>query len=188
MVSILNVGLGLAQSSVPSPWSGRDIGSPAVAGSSSFNQGQFTVIAGGADIWGQSDQFHFVYQQVSGDVDVIARVDSVTQVHSWSKMGVMIRSSLAANAAHGYALVSAGKGTAFQNRASVGARSNNTYGPAAKAPYWVRLVRVGTTVTAYASADGTTWKTIDSATIALGTVAYVGLATTSHNASAATTA
>ncbi|MEO8520456.1 MAG: Ig-like domain-containing protein [Acidobacteriota bacterium] len=159
-----------------------------MAGSSSLNQGQFTVIAGGADIWGQSDQFHFVYQQVSGDVDVIARVDSVTQVHSWSKMGVMIRSSLAANAAHGYALVSAGKGTAFQNRASVGARSNNTYGPAAKAPYWVRLVRVGTKVTAYASADGNTWTTINSATIALGTVAYVGLATTSHNASAATTA
>lgn len=187
LVSMDQVGGVLAQSSVPSPWSARDIGSPAVAGSSSFNQGQFTVIAGGADIWGQSDQFHFVYQQVSGDVDVIARVDSVTQVHSWSKMGVMIRSSLAANAAHGFALVSAGKGTAFQNRASVGASSNNVYGPAAKAPYWVRLVRVGTKLTAYASADGKTWTTINSATIALGTVAYVGLATTSHNASAATT-
>lgn len=186
--SILNAGLGLAQSSVPSPWSAGDIGSPAVAGSSSFDQGQFTVIAGGADIWGQSDEFHFVYQQVSGDVDVIARVDSLTQVNHWAKMGVMIRSSLAANAAYGFALVSAGKGTAFQSRPSVGAGSANAYGPAAEAPYWVRLVRVDTDVTAYASADGKTWQTVDSATIALGTVAYVGLATTSHNASAVTTA
>ncbi len=188
VISILNAGLGVAQSSVPSPWSGRDIGAPAVAGSSSYYQGQFTVMGGGSDIWGQSDQFHFVYQQVSGDVDVIARVDSVAMVNSWSKMGVMIRSSLSANAAHGYALVSAGKGTAFQRRLSSGARSSNTYGPSAAAPYWVRLVRVGTKVTAYSSADGKTWKVIDSATIALGTTAYVGLATTSHNASAATTA
>ena len=38
------------------------------------------------------------------------------------------------------------------------------------------------------STDGATWKSMGSATIALGATAYVGLAVTSHNASASTTA
>src|SRR5262245_17212438 len=174
--------------SLPSPWNAQDIGNPAMAGNASFDQGTFTITAAGADIWGQSDQFTFIYQQVAGDVDVVARVDSVSAASAWSKSGVMIRSSLAANAAHGYALMSSGKGMAFQRRLQDGGSSTNTSGPGVTPPRWVRLSRVGTKVTAYSSADGTTWALIDSSTIALGTTAYVGIATTSHNASAATTA
>jgi regulation of enolase protein 1 (concanavalin A-like superfamily) len=173
---------------VPSPWAARDIGSPAIAGSVSFYQGQFTVTAAGSDIWGASDQFQFVYQQITGDVDVVARVDSVTMAHAWSKAGVMIRSSLAANAAHGFALVSAGKGVALQSRAQDGGLSTNTAGSLAAPPQWIRLIRSGTQLTAYSSATGSTWTTIGTATIALGSTAYVGLAATSHNAGASTTA
>jgi regulation of enolase protein 1 (concanavalin A-like superfamily) len=180
-----------AQSSaVPSPWSARDIGSPTPAGSSSYDDasGTFTEDGGGSDIWGTSDKFHFVYQAVSGDVDIVARVDSITQADQWSKSGVMIRASLNANAAHAYALVSAAKGTAFQRRTANGGGSTNTVGPNAKTPYWVRLVRSGTTVTAYVSSNGTSWTKLGSDTIALGTTAYVGIATTSHNSSSTTTA
>ncbi len=152
------------------------------------SSGTFTIDAGGSDIWGTSDKFHFVYQQVSGDVDVIARVDSITQADQWSKSGVMIRASLSANAAHAFALVSAGKGVAFQRRTTAGGQSTNTAGSSATAPYWVRLVRSGTTVTAYVSSNGTSWTTLGSDTIALGTSAYVGIATTSHNSSSTTTA
>ncbi len=174
--------------SLPAPWSAQDVGSPTIAGTSSFDQGTFTITASGADIWGLSDQFHFVYQQVSGDVDVIARVDSVAMAHAWSKAGVMIRASLAPDAAHGFALVSAGRGAAFQRRTLDSGSSTSTAGPLVTPPEWVRLMRIGTRVTAYASTDGTTWSTIGSSTIALGDVAYVGLATTSHNVDAATTA
>ncbi len=174
--------------SLPSPWTVQDIGNPAIPSTGSLDQGTFTITAEGSDIWGQSDQFNFIYQQVTGDVEVIARVDSVSAAHAWSKSGVMIRSSLAANAAHGYALVSAGRGVAFQQRLNTGGSSTNTYGPSVSAPYWVRLVRKGTTVTAYSSSNGTTWSTISSSTIGLGATAYVGIATTSHNTSAATTA
>jgi len=178
-----------AQSSaVPAPWSARDIGSPTPAGSSSYDSssGTFSIDGGGGDIWGTSDKFHFVYQQVSGDVDVVARVDSLTQADQWSKSGVMIRASLAANSAHAFSLVSAGKGLAFQRRTQNGGNSTNTAGSSATAPQWVRLVRAGTRVTAYVSANGTSWTSLGSDTIALGTSAYVGIATTSHNSSATT--
>jgi regulation of enolase protein 1 (concanavalin A-like superfamily) len=173
---------------VPSPWSDRDIGGPTLAGSASFSNGTFTIDAAGYDIWNGSDEFHFVYQQISGDIDVRARVDSVTEAHAWSKAGVMIRGSLEASAAHAYALVSSGKGVAFQRRPASGGTSLHTPGAFVHAPYWVRLVRSGTLVTAYQSADGVKWTIIASDTIALGSTAYVGIAVTSHQPSMRTTA
>ena len=174
-------------SALPAPWSAQDIGSPAIAGGVSSAPGSFTISAGGTDIWDTADQFHFVYQQITGDVDVIARVDSLGATDSWAKSGVMIRSSLAANASHGFALVSAANGLAFQRRTQDGAISEHTAGPPAAAPRWVRIVRAGTTLTAYSSADGKSWSTMGSSTVALQSAAYVGLAVTSHNAGAATT-
>jgi hypothetical protein len=49
-------------------------------------------------------------------------------------------------------------------------------------------VRQGTVVTSYWSTDGSSWTTLGSQTLALGTTAYVGLAVSSHNAGARTTA
>jgi hypothetical protein len=182
-LALSSLAIGKANAQVPSPWSATDIGSPTPAGSSSFDSssGTFTIDAGGTDIWGTSDKFRFIYQQISGDADIIAKVDSITQADEWSKSGVMIRSSLAANAAHAYALLSAGRGVAFQRRKTVGGSSYHTAGGSYTYPRWVRLVRSGTTVTAYQSSNGSTWTRIGSDTIALGTTAYVGLATTSHN-------
>ena len=172
--------------SVPSPWVAGDIGSPAVAGSTTYASGKFTVKAAGADIWGTSDQFRFVYQQITGDAEVIARVDSITKADAWSKAGVMIRAS-DRRIRHGLALVSAGNGAAFQRRTVSGGASAHTPGPAVAAPSWVRLIRLGTRVTAFISADGQTWTSMGSDTIALGSMAYVGLAATSHNATTLST-
>lgn len=177
---------GASAQAVPSPWVAADIGAPAVAGSTTYASGVFTVRAAGTDIWGTSDQFRFVYQPITGDAEVIARVDSVTNADPWSKAGVMIRSSLSPGSAHGLVLVSSGKGTAFQRRTASGGVSTYTLGPSA--PRWVRAIRQGTKVTAFTSTDGQTWSRIGSDTIALGSVAYLGLAVTSHNPSALTTA
>src|SRR5438045_9284617 len=93
-------------------WADQDIGNPAIAGSASEMPSGFTITAAGSDVWGASDQFHFVYQPVSGDVDLRARVDSLSYSSSWAKAGVMIRASLAPGAAHGFGLVSAGRAAA----------------------------------------------------------------------------
>jgi regulation of enolase protein 1 (concanavalin A-like superfamily) len=177
-----------AQSAVPSPWVGQDIGAPLIAGSSTFMApASFTLTASGADIWGASDQFHFVYAPVAGNVDVRARVDAIAPTANWAKVGVMIRASLAANAAHALSLVSYSKGLAFQRRPSSGGLSVHTAGEYAGAPRWVRLVRLDTRVTAYSSVDGTNWTTIGSDTIQLGATAYIGIAASSGSASQAGT-
>jgi regulation of enolase protein 1 (concanavalin A-like superfamily) len=172
---------------LPDGQANADIGSPAQKGSASFASGAYTIAAGGADIWGSSDQFHYVYQQASGDLDVKVRLASISYADQWSKAGVMIRGSLSANSAHGFVLMSAGKGSAFQRRNTDGGLSVNTAGSTAAPPGWVRLKRSGSLVTAYRSTDGVNWVTIGSDSIALPDQVYVGIAATSHIATATTT-
>ncbi len=73
----LTVAAGPVSTGLPAPWANRDIGSPALAGSASFAGGTFTVTGAGRDMWDESDEFHFVYQPMQGDIEVIARVVSL---------------------------------------------------------------------------------------------------------------
>jgi regulation of enolase protein 1 (concanavalin A-like superfamily) len=167
--------------SLPSPWQTRTIGSPSPAGSASHSGSQFSVSGSGDDTWGSSDQFRFVYRPITGNVQIVARINSLAAADPWSKIGVMIRNDLTAGSAHAFALASGAHGMAFQRRLHNGGASYNTSGALLSAPEWVRLQRVGTTVTAWSGADGSTWQMIGSATISLNSTVYVGLAITSHN-------
>jgi regulation of enolase protein 1 (concanavalin A-like superfamily) len=122
---------------------------------------------------------------VTGDVEIVARVASMELVDPWTKAGVMVRSSLSAGAAHASMFVSAGKGIAFQRRPVAGGPSVHTTARSGGAPMWVRLIRVGSTVTSYHSVDGSAWTLTGSETLPLQDVVYVGLAVTSHQSSAA---
>jgi hypothetical protein len=61
---------------------------------------------------------------------------------------------------------------------------------ALRAPVWVKLERIGTTFNGYYSTDGVKWTAMswNPQTIGMGGQVYIGLAVTSHNANAATTA
>ena len=174
--------------SLPSPWQAQDIGAVGVAGKASASSGTFTVEGGGADIWGSADAFRYVWQPITGDVDVVARVASLEYVHAWSKGGVMIRERLTADSAHAMMAVTPGKGHAFQRRTAAGGISTHTSGGAGTAPAWVKLERRGTTITAYVSSTGTTWVRVGSDTFSMAASVYVGLAVSSHNVSQLATA
>lgn len=166
---------------LPSPWVSLDVGAIAVAGAAAFDQGQFRIAGSGADIGGTSDQFQFVYQQVTGDVDLVARVDTFVAANNDSKVGIMARASLAPTSAHGFAFVSGAGRVGFARRRTTSATTALTNGTTGTVPRWLRLVRVGSSVTTYSSADGTAWQTIAGDTIALGSALYVGLAITSRS-------
>jgi regulation of enolase protein 1 (concanavalin A-like superfamily) len=173
---------------LPAGWLARDVGAVGQPGSASGSNGSFTVSGAGADVWGTADAFHFAYTPMAGDVTVTAQVSSITGSQAWTKVGVMIRSSTAANAAHAFMLVSTSKGLAFQRRGQDGGTSAHTSGGTGTAPRWVRLTRNGGLVTAYASTNGTSWTTVGSATIALPATALVGIAVSSHDTTRLATA
>ncbi|MGB2717932.1 MAG: Ig-like domain-containing protein [Vicinamibacterales bacterium] len=172
-----------ALAQLPAPWVNRDIGSPSAAGSAAESAGTFTVRGGGSDIWYSSDQFQFVYQSISGDVDIRAQVTAVQYIDQWTKAGVMIRETLGSTSRHASTFVTPAKGLAFQRRVTTGEISTHTTGGSATAPYWVRLVRVGQLFTSYVSANGTSWALVGSETISMAATVQVGLAVTSHQAS-----
>ncbi len=164
------------------PTTSTDVGQVAAAGSTSISNGIYTVRGSGADIWGTRDEFRFVHGTLSGDGEITARVDSVSATHPWTKAGVMIRDGLSAGSAYAFTLVSPSNGGDFQRRLSAGASAvAGTADRATRAPYWVRLRRIGNLFTAYVSADGLAWRQQGSSvTIMMGATVYAGLAVTSH--------
>jgi hypothetical protein len=171
--------------SVPTlPLTSSDIGGVGAPGSTSIAGGVYTIRASGFDIWSTSDEFHFAYMPWTGDGTITVRVDSLALADQWSKAGVMFRETLAANSRMAMTLVSGSRGVDFEWRATTGgaAGPSGQYDVVTRAPYWVRLRRVGNVFTAFVSADGSTWRQHGTpATIAMPATVQVGLAVTSHN-------
>jgi regulation of enolase protein 1 (concanavalin A-like superfamily)/nitrous oxidase accessory protein NosD len=182
-------GGGGAETALPAPWTQVDIGSVGITGSASVSNGTYTVRGAGADIWGSADSFHFVYQKLTGDGTIIARVVGLQNTNTFAKAGVMMRESLAANSKEASVVVSPGSGgVRYLRRLSTGGSTTTTTHSPLSAPYWVKLVRKGNTFTSYRSLDGVTWQFMGSDVISMASTIYVGLAVCSHNTSALNTA
>jgi hypothetical protein len=170
--------------SLPAGWSNDDVGAVATGGASSFDSGTgtFTVRGSGADIWGTADAFQYAYTSLDGDGEIVARVASLQNVDVWTKAGVMMRDGLSAGAPHATMLISPTtlKGAAYQRRPTANGTSVSTAVPSVQPPYWLKVVRQGSTFTAYTSADGTGWSPVASQTIVMNQVISVGLAVSSH--------
>ncbi len=176
---------------VPAPWSSNDIGSVGISGDADHASGVFTIQGSGADINGTADAFHFVHQVIEGDCDIIARVSSQTNTHSWAKAGVMIRESLDPNAKRLLMVVTPNYGFRYQYRLTTGGSTPTSTGGGslyASPNNWVRLVRDGDDFTAYKSADGSNWTQVASTSIPMNSAIYVGLAVCSHDNSELSTA
>ncbi len=185
---VVTVANGGTIAALPAPWTGADVGSVGTPGTAGEDGGTFSVRGSGADVWGTADAFHFVYQPLEGNGQIVARVASVQPVAAWTKAGVMMRESLNAGAPHAFMVVSSGKGLAFQRRTAAGGVSTNTSGGAWTAPYFVKLARAGDTITASISGDGATWTVVGRDTIPMAASMLVGLAVSSHDNGAAATA
>jgi hypothetical protein len=166
---------------LPGLWAGRDVGGVGLAGSVSFANDTFTVTGTGVDIWNTADGFEFASQALTGDGSITARVVGMQNTDPWAKAGVMVREGTATGAKHAFCCVTAGNGVAFQRRPATNGVSSHTAGTFSAAPRWVKLVRQGSTLTGYESADGQTWTIVGSESIGMANPVQIGLAVTSHN-------
>jgi hypothetical protein len=173
---------------LPYPWLDHDIGSPRLSGSAGYSAGIFTIRGSGADIWGTSDQFNYVYQPLSGDATIIARVASIQKTDVWAKTGVMIRASLASNSTFAMMIETPAKGLSFMRRRATGGMATHTPGAIVASPYWVKLTRRGNTFTGYSSPNGVTWKLVGSDTISMSSKVYIGLPLSAHSYTLVSTA
>ncbi len=166
---------------VSAPWVSADVGSVNATGSAYDSAGVFTVNSQTNDIWGTADSFHYVYRTMGGDGMMLARVSAQENTNAWAKAGVMIRNSTAAGDVYAMMSLTPGNGANFQYRNALNGSSSNATTSGPVAPYWVKLVRRGSTFTGYYSANGSTWTQQGSVTLAMGANVLVGLAADSMN-------
>ena len=158
----------------------QDVGSTGATGSSAYSSGTYTIAGAGADIWGTTDAFQYCYKQMSGNCTIIARVVSVQNTNGNAKAGVMIRSSLNANARHALTDLEPNTTSNFLYRLTDGG-SENLSSVYAIAPEWVKVVRSGSNLTGYISTDGSTWTQLGTTqSISMTDPVYVGLVVCSH--------
>ena len=172
-----------------------DIGSPAQTGSGTFDGTTYTVVGGGSDIWGGSDQFHFVSTAVTGDETITARETSVSSSNSqaWAKSGLMFRNGTSANAAFANVLFTPGGNVSFQWRSTAGGSTTQSYISGVTGPVWLKLVRNGNAFSAYytkvANPTSTDWIQLGATqTISMATTVQAGLSVTNHSNSGSCTA
>ncbi len=150
--------------------------------------GDMTVSAQGADIYNTTDQFRYIYQQLTGDGSITVRLDSLIVTNAWAKAGVMIRETLTPAAKSVHMIVSGSNGFEFQYRPTAGANTvgGNTTGGTPALPQWVRLTRKGNTFTGEYSSDGKTWNKVvstavnDPQDVLMNNTVYIGIPVTSH--------
>lgn len=175
-----------------------DIGKPAITGATAVSNDGISLTAGGADVWGARDEFRFAYIEQTGDFDLVARIESLTAPHLYTKAGLMAREQLTDNSRHIFFQVFPNNnprnknngGYEFQYRAEQAGNMKAIYParfdgepefPVNYPNTWIRLKRTGNEFTGFYSADGKSWNPFASFTLELSQKLFLGLAVTSHN-------
>ena len=178
-----------ADDSLPVPWNGMDIGGQ--AGVSQADHAAFTVTASGGDISGASDQFHYVYQSITGDFALVARVTSGPGPQEAAKAGLMVRDALATTSDFVAVVRTLAPGVLYQYR-TPNFRQAGMDAARASGPVWVRLVKRGTAMSGYTAADVNgapgTWRKVGGDQPTSSGMVYIGLCLTGHGPGMAGTA
>ncbi len=172
----------LTVNSLPAPWLTADIGAVGIAGSANESAGTFTVKGSGTGIGGTSDQFRYVYQTMSGDGSITARINSQSGTTTSSLAGVMIRETTATGSK---CAIMVHRGSGSKNmyairRTSTGGSTTSTSSTSQTPPNcWVRITRTGNSLAMQRSTNGSSWTTVNTSTITMATDITVGLLVTS---------
>lgn len=207
-------------------WTSTAIGTPGVTGTASYENDVLTVKSAGkigrsegydrsvdasyADA--TTDDFQYVYKKLTGDMEIVTKLDSFLVVDAHTFNGLMFRESLEDDAAAvglGLSMVKVENSTIWSafmiDRAQKGGNMtviSETIDSADSAASnniplvqdlkfkegntfngtWLKLARNGNTFTGYASDDGVNWKTVGTLDVELPETVYVGFAVDANKA------
>jgi sugar lactone lactonase YvrE len=161
-----------------------DIGAPKLAGAVDFdpNHGAYTIAGGGANMWFTNDALHFVWKKVSGDVTLSAEVSFQGQGGDpHRKACLLIRQSLATEAAYADAALHGDGLTSLQYRPAAGERTYEIQS-AVSAPRRLRIEKKGRYFSMSLAGPDGAWQPSGGAfRLELTEPFYVGLGVCAHN-------
>ena len=167
-----------------------DIGAPPLKGSAEFDaaNGQYKITGSGTDIWGKADQFHYVWREISGNFAVTATAKFLTDGIAHRKAIIMLRKSLDADSPFVHLAIHGDGMPAIQFRNTKADDTNTVdFGVEGPGTWKLKLVRRGTTVTAWIAKDGAPLRELGHTTNQLGSPVLVGLGVSSHSQAATNT-
>ncbi|MEO7423775.1 MAG: DUF2341 domain-containing protein [Fibrobacteria bacterium] len=179
-------------------WTFRDADNDGSTGSYSLttNSDQLTLVGRGQDTYLTSNQYVAFYRNdITGDFDVAVKVTSQTNTSGWAKTGIMMADDFTNLGSGGYAqvAVSPSNGFAFQYDLTTTVGELDAFANTGTAAYpcWLRLIKNGTSVTAYYKTSvGNSWSQIGTAQTPQSTSSnsQIGLFSTSQNTGSTCTA
>ncbi len=167
-----------------------DIGETPRPGGVDFDEGkgEYRVTGGGANIWGTTDAFHFVWKRHTGDFTLTADVELVgAGIMAHRKAALMVRQHLGTSAPYADVALHGDGLTSLQYRTDEGGQTREIQS-AVRAPGRIRIERRGSRFTMYAGDPGGRLQSSGPVTVVLKDPVYVGLAVCSHDAEVLETA
>ncbi|MBS1661678.1 MAG: TolB family protein [Bacteroidetes bacterium] len=160
-----------------------DVGTGVKPGSATFipSTGQYVITGAGYNVWGDHDEFQYVWKKIKGDFILYTRAEFLgTWVNYHRKVGWMVRKSLDGNSAHVNAVEHGDGLTSLQFRRSAGAQTEEHKLKMTQANI-LQLERKGNQYIMRAAIYGDTFQTDTLSGVDLGDEVYVGLFVGSHN-------
>lgn len=163
-------------------WRMQNIGGASTSGNQSFGTNTASLTGSGMGFEDVSDSLRMAWKPLRGNGSITARVTGFSATNGGQAFGgIMMRGSLMRESHHAASTVLSGGGLRFHRRTEDGAYvESDNY--TLKAPYWLRMRRIGNDFTAFRSEDGITWQQ-QGATVTIASMpsaALWGLAVTSH--------
>ncbi len=148
----------------------------------------FEVTVGGEGVGGTNDFFHFIYQQVIGNFDMMVMVTRLDEANPKSQAGLMARETLARNSRSlqtYFTPVTGSNEVEVAMRSTVaGATTDSGFqiGPRASASSnnWLRLTRTNNAFTAYYGTNGIDWEISGVTTQTFASTLSIGMMAASH--------
>ena len=166
-------------SNLPLPWNLDLVGKGNLAGGARYNAGNFVVSGAGA-LRETQDASNFGWQTITGDGEISARVRKFDDTGVTSKVGVMIRESLAPNARQVFIGVNGNGNYRWLCRTRTGGNTAKSFSKNnSRSQTWLRLTRVDDKITAYKSDGDGNWEMIGKITMPLPHNCYIGLSVSS---------
>jgi WD40 repeat protein len=160
-----------------------DVGSPALAGSASYDPAaqQYALSGAGTNMWFTTDQFHFLWRRMKGDFILRARLEFVgAGAEAHRKAGWMVRPSLEAGAPYADFAQHGNGLTALQFRRAAGSNTEQLILTITNADV-LQFERKGSNYILSAAHYGEPYVRTQLTNLDLGDEVYAGLFICSHN-------
>jgi Tol biopolymer transport system component len=159
----------------------EDVGNPLLKGAATYNPAtqEYNMECGGKNMWGNDDQFRFLWKKIKGDFIISATIRFIgkgTDPHR--KIGIIARNELTANSPYADACVHGDGLTSLQFRKTDTSQTEQVV--LLSNPVHIELQRMGNTFTFFAASPGENYKSA-SKELVLNEEVYAGLFICSHN-------